>query len=942
MLTQFVGSQRQKRTSRIWFAGLEGAGKTSAIYKLKLGECIQPQTSAMSVIQEPFKYRKRTVIFWEIGNISYSHHQGQDTYTKEMKHIIFRHYYQQTKVIIFFIDSSDEMSILNSKHELQNIAKIKCLDKIPIIVFCNKQDIEPDDDQSDNKVDNKSDSKVFSVKEIAEMIDLRNLLRSDNAHHGHVDVLKPVQSEHDSEVSEVSQVTKPVDAKRHRMDSDTESVLSHENQHYLAMMGGSVQTGDGLFELLDKAHHILSQSPEDTELAAYNGDIDILHYRHSSGDLHDEMPGNQGIDENVGNWLERQQDQDDDCFIQQIKDGTLPDINGDTTTGGFDHYNLVRLIWIHHKAQKSLQDLCDLIESFQKDEYNVTTIYFWSQIILYALESIDDEELRERVRADFRIFVACNPEICDPKHLLRKYYTKEMLFKTLDDPQSFVMPDIKPLPSLITDIQSLKELNQKTSGRRKPRIRILQLRASQEVQQIENAQNAEDAQNAQKAQNAPNPQNAPSQVSEVRKGKAVSGPPQTADDEDGRSRKKKERRDTIPSIAKVSKDLRKSRNLSEVADTTDFPGTELDGDFLLKVADGVVKLRDLRHVDLLRFIWCYFNANPKNHRNAIEMLDEDFKEIQGDEYHETLTMFWVHMIQYFVTLLQNEKANTFMEFWTILSSNNWRYAGCASYNLNDVNLWKTFYSESAMHHRGFCKLDASAHLVPPDVGHLPSAVCYYVNSNKQKSQSPHLQSDREEVQLQEANRSNQEEEEQKYDDQDDVQQDDDAQQDDVDRNQYGYIEEEEANGVMTSISSPRSERIQDTEVVEPTDDTSGSKQQSEQNPSLTATPPPRDPLSSHGIVADKTSDPPKDQEDDNNDDGEQRGDDQDEHHDVQTQSVDQLQFNRMEDFNAKDRAPDDDDAVSSNQERADEPPAKAVLQVPGNERTEQDNDGEEL
>merc|ERR1719295_762025 len=107
-----------------------------------------------------------------------------------MKHIIFRHYYQQTKVIIFFIDSSDEQQIMDSKQELQNIAKIKCLDKIPIIVFCNKQDLLSNDgiDGTDSVK-----SRVFSVEEIAEMIDLQNLLR---VHHngGDSNLSKPKSS----------------------------------------------------------------------------------------------------------------------------------------------------------------------------------------------------------------------------------------------------------------------------------------------------------------------------------------------------------------------------------------------------------------------------------------------------------------------------------------------------------------------------------------------------------------------------------------------------------------------------------------------------------------------------------------------------------------------------------------------------------------------------
>eukprot|EP01083_Nonionella_stella_P216121 777264_1 len=194
MLTQFIGSK--PREARVWFAGLEGSGKTSAIFKIKLGKCVQRKTETMSIIQETFEYKKLMIKMWETGNISYNHQTGNDSYTKEMKYIIFKHYYQATEAIVFFIDSANKESILQSKDELQNIAKMKPLNNVPLIVFCNKQDIQSDE--------------VYNVETISEMIDSQN--------------------------------------------------ISSHNEHPLIVMGGSVHRGDGIFELLDRIHNAVKKS----------------------------------------------------------------------------------------------------------------------------------------------------------------------------------------------------------------------------------------------------------------------------------------------------------------------------------------------------------------------------------------------------------------------------------------------------------------------------------------------------------------------------------------------------------------------------------------------------------------------------------------------------------------------------------------------------------
>jgi len=665
----------------------------------------------MSVIQETLKYKKHEFILWEIGNISYNAQQGQDTYTTEMKHIIFRHYYQQTKAIVFFIDSSDRQSIFDSKLELQNIAKIKCLDKIPIIVFCNKQDTKSKSMSPPNDSDHRSDGapdqpQIFSVKEIAEMIDLRNLLRPNSALTV-PDQEKPDRNQEDEQ--------KGADPKSMNSESDSESMRSHENQHYLAIMGGNVMSGDGLLSLQERLDHILSESTEDIEIRASNGVIDI----HRQNTMEDvaldsiEKEAAPEIDENVGNWLERQQEEDDATFIGLIKTSALDE--------PFDHYNLVRLIWIHHREHNSMQEICDLVESFQGDAYNVTITYFWSQIVLYALESISDQELNDKVRADFRIFVACNPAICDPDKLIAEYYSQDMLSKAKESSQAFVMPDIKPLPSLITDVNSLKKQSAKKKKTSSPKSR----ESSKHSKQAEPSGSSH-SKTGKWSPNDPVLDDLKNQIG-VKVTRPLNVSASKSDHDDGRRGSgKTARRNTFKTLGKIQ-----IAEIQDRRDSVEFPRSDTDPMFLSKFENGEILASDLRHVDFIRVIWCYFKSN--DHRTAVRLMEDKFKTIQEELYHETLTSFWIHMVQYFVILLQSEECATFMEFWSRLSSNGWSYANSVPYNLNDMELWRQFYSEGVMYREGFMGLDASVHLVIPDVSPLPSAVCYYMAKSIQKN-----------------------------------------------------------------------------------------------------------------------------------------------------------------------------------------------------------------
>merc|ERR1719449_498061 len=100
LFAQLVGKQEM----RILMVGLDAAGKTTILYKLKLGEVLTTiPTIGFNV--ETVEYKNISFTIWDVG--------GQDKIRP-----LWRHYYQNTQGIIFVVDSNDRDRIGEARDEL--------------------------------------------------------------------------------------------------------------------------------------------------------------------------------------------------------------------------------------------------------------------------------------------------------------------------------------------------------------------------------------------------------------------------------------------------------------------------------------------------------------------------------------------------------------------------------------------------------------------------------------------------------------------------------------------------------------------------------------------------------------------------------------------------------------------------------------------------------
>ncbi|VAI23959.1 unnamed protein product [Triticum turgidum subsp. durum] len=110
-----------KKEMRILMVGLDAAGKTTILYKLKLGEIVTTIP---------------TIKLWSTRtSASLSGMSGVKIRP------LWRHYFQNTQGLIFVVDSNDRDRVVEARDELHRMLNEDELRDAVLLVFANKQDL---------------------------------------------------------------------------------------------------------------------------------------------------------------------------------------------------------------------------------------------------------------------------------------------------------------------------------------------------------------------------------------------------------------------------------------------------------------------------------------------------------------------------------------------------------------------------------------------------------------------------------------------------------------------------------------------------------------------------------------------------------------------------------------------------------------------------------
>ncbi|RAO64716.1 uncharacterized protein BHQ10_000728 [Talaromyces amestolkiae] len=125
-VSKLMGKIFGSKEMRILMLGLDAAGKTTILYKLKLNQDVTTiPTVGFNVESVTYKNVKFNV--WDVG--------GQDKIRP-----LWRHYYSGTQGLIFVVDSSDTARLSEARLELHKIINDREMKDALLLVFANKQD----------------------------------------------------------------------------------------------------------------------------------------------------------------------------------------------------------------------------------------------------------------------------------------------------------------------------------------------------------------------------------------------------------------------------------------------------------------------------------------------------------------------------------------------------------------------------------------------------------------------------------------------------------------------------------------------------------------------------------------------------------------------------------------------------------------------------------
>lgn len=118
----------KRKEVRVLLHGLDASGKTTILYKLKFPNENLTITPTLGFNVESILIKGYEFTAWDVGG-------------RDKVRTLWRHYYPGTDALIFVIDSSDRERFDQSRDELGRAMSEDELNKIPFLVFCNKQDL---------------------------------------------------------------------------------------------------------------------------------------------------------------------------------------------------------------------------------------------------------------------------------------------------------------------------------------------------------------------------------------------------------------------------------------------------------------------------------------------------------------------------------------------------------------------------------------------------------------------------------------------------------------------------------------------------------------------------------------------------------------------------------------------------------------------------------
>ncbi|KAL4224749.1 hypothetical protein ACF0H5_015446 [Mactra antiquata] len=114
--------------ARILMLGLDAAGKTTVLYKIKLNETVSTIPTIGFNVETVTPVKGLSFTVWDVG--------GQEKIRR-----LWQHYMQNVDGLLYVVDSSDRERVEEARDELYGILENDEMRDVPVVVLANKQDL---------------------------------------------------------------------------------------------------------------------------------------------------------------------------------------------------------------------------------------------------------------------------------------------------------------------------------------------------------------------------------------------------------------------------------------------------------------------------------------------------------------------------------------------------------------------------------------------------------------------------------------------------------------------------------------------------------------------------------------------------------------------------------------------------------------------------------
>ncbi|KAK7113990.1 uncharacterized protein [Littorina saxatilis] len=124
-LSGFAGGSS---ASRILLLGLDNAGKTTILYKVKLNDDVMTIPTLGFNVETVSPVKGVTFTVWDVG--------GQKALRQ-----LWRHYYENCAGLLYVVDSADRERMEEAREELYHVCDSPDMAGVPAVILANKQDL---------------------------------------------------------------------------------------------------------------------------------------------------------------------------------------------------------------------------------------------------------------------------------------------------------------------------------------------------------------------------------------------------------------------------------------------------------------------------------------------------------------------------------------------------------------------------------------------------------------------------------------------------------------------------------------------------------------------------------------------------------------------------------------------------------------------------------